>query len=176
MSTWRNKVKLIQHFPRASLNSGESVQSSPERSYTSQCQTELWTSCHSWWRAPSPDCSAAGCGGSPPPAGRTRRPHQHQPSHTLWGGDREIQSVTGEDGVSFYIIMLAWYSQIISPPLSALVYAFIFLNRQHEFLLHNLWQFMWAIPLWTHTDSICQRWWQVYSSNPQRTVDPQGRN
>lgn len=61
--------------------------SSPGRSYTSRCETELWISYHSWWQAPSPGCSAAGYVGSPPPAGTTRRERQRRPSHTHWGGE-----------------------------------------------------------------------------------------
>lgn len=95
--------------------------SSPEKSYTSQCETGLWTSCHSWWQAPSPDCSAAGYVGFPPPAGTTRREHQRQPSRTLWReeetakykawekrrrDEKKSEWKRGEDGASFYMFML----------------------------------------------------------------------
>lgn len=59
-------------------------ESSPEKSCTSRCETELWTSCRSWLQAPSPDCISAGYVGFPPPAGMMRTEHLHQPSHTLW--------------------------------------------------------------------------------------------
>lgn len=114
---------------------------SPEKSCTNRCETEPWTFCHSWWQAPSPDCSAAGCGGSPLPAGTTRREHRHRPSRKLWRGEKRLLSSKP-------------FSSAESSP-----GCFHLPKRQHKPLMYNLWQFVWAIPPWNRTtDSVCQCW------------------
>lgn len=80
-STWH---KILQNDTDVLSCIWPPSQHSPVKSYTNRCETELGTSCHSWWQAPSPDCIAADCVGFPLPAGRRRREHRHRPSRTPW--------------------------------------------------------------------------------------------
>lgn len=129
---WRESVIVTPPKEYGILNSRKSRQHSPEKSYTSQCETELWTSCHSWWQAPSPDCSAAGYVGFPLPADMTRREHQPQPSRIPWREEEMMKykawKTRGGQKRREELVKL------VSPPLSVLLNAFIFQN-----VSVNLW-------------------------------------
>lgn len=161
MSTWRNRLWLIQHLLKVAWVIDNTLlmqhkeegctccldikasrelgtrHPSPERSCTNRCETELWTSCRSWWRAPFPDCSAAGYVGFPPLAGTTRREHQRQPSHTPWGEEEEeaveyeAWETSREDGASCYAD--ARYSQ-----------STVLHGRRHVFIFQNVSRNLWC--------------------------------